>query len=220
MLDEVRAEARVCEGTVSVRFYNGSAKPLSECGYPQWGATEMQKLLLTVAVLGGIAFGQGKTTATRSDPWEPLRFLIGSWEAKTQGGLAGASGTGAYTFRLELRDHVLARHSSTSDCKGPADYNCEHGDLLYIYPGAPGKPLEAMYFDNEGHVIRYEVASPAPQRAVFTAYPSQAGPQYRLIYQLNGKLMEGKFQIRMPGQADFQSYLEWRGEKRADGAVR
>ena len=172
----------------------------------------MKKLLLA-AILGSLAFGQDAPRAKAADSWAPLRFLIGTWEAKTQGGAAGASGNGSYSFQLELREHVLARHSASGDCKGPADYNCEHSDLLYIYPGAPGKPLEAIYFDNEGHVIHYEVASPAPQTAVFTAYPSQTGPQYRLIYQLTGKMMEGKFQIRMPGQSDFRSYLEWRGEK-------
>ena len=179
----------------------------------------MKKLLLAAAVFGSM-FGQDPAKTTNADPWGSLRFLIGTWEAKTLGGSASASGTGAYTFQLELRDHVLARQSSTAGCKGPADYNCEHGDLLYIYPAAPGKPLEAIYFDNEGHVIHYEVAAPAPQTAVLTSYPGQQGPQYRLVYQLTDKVMEGKFQIRMPGQSEFKSYLEWRGEKQAESSAR
>jgi hypothetical protein len=43
------------------------------------------------------------------DPWAELRFLLGTWEAKTTGGEAQAHVSAGYSFRLELRDHVLAR---------------------------------------------------------------------------------------------------------------
>src|SRR5439155_16460365 len=79
------------------------------------------------------------------DPWKPLQFLMGTWEAKTQGGSAGAASYGTYAFRLELRGQVLARHSTTAGCKGPADFDCEHSDLLYIYRESAGKPLKAIY---------------------------------------------------------------------------
>jgi hypothetical protein len=49
---------------------------------------------------------------------------------------------------------------------------------------------------------------------VFVSSRSQAGPQYRLSYQLKGSIMQGRFQVRMPGQAEFKSYLEWSGEKK------
>ena len=38
--------------------------------------------------------------APPSDTWKPLQFLIGTWEAKTQGGTAGAASSGTYTFQL------------------------------------------------------------------------------------------------------------------------
>jgi hypothetical protein len=47
------------------------------------------------------------------DPWKSTQFLIGTWEAHTQGGSAAAAGAGTYTFQPELRNHVLARHSSS-----------------------------------------------------------------------------------------------------------
>lgn len=148
------------------------------------------------------------------DSWKPLAFLIGTWEAKTQGGSASAASSGTYSFQLELRDHVLARHGSSSACKGPADFDCEHGDLLYVYPDASPKSYKAIYFDNEGHVIHYDVSTPAPGTALFLSSPSQPGPRYRLSYELRGSTMYGKFQIRMPGQAEFKSYLEWSGERK------
>lgn len=156
-------------------------------------------------------------TATKPDPWAGLRFLVGTWEAKTTGGSAQAQGTGSYTFRLELRDHVLARHSSYASCKGPEDFNCEHGDLLYIYPEGPGQALKAIYFDNEGHVIHYSVSVPRPGMVVLLSDPGGPGPQFRLSYDLGGNVMTGKFQMRMPGKADFGTYLEWSGGKQGTG---
>jgi hypothetical protein len=148
-----------------------------------------------------------------SDPWKDLAFLEGTWEAKTAGnGPIAASGT--YTFRMELQNHILARHStSDAGCKAPADFNCEHGDLLYVYQDAPGEPLKAIYFDNEGHVIHYSVSAPDATTAQFLSDASGHGPQFRLVYQLKGATMSGRFEMDMPGQADWKSYLEWSGKK-------
>ena len=151
------------------------------------------------------------TNSAAADPWKPLQFLIGTWEAKTQGGSAGAMGSGTYTFQPELRNHVLARHSSYEGCRGPADFNCEHGDLLYIYQDAPAQPYKAIYFDNEGHIIHYDLSTPAATTAIFLSDSAQPGPQFRLIYELKGSIMYGKFQMRMLGQTEFKSYLEWSG---------
>ncbi len=119
-----------------------------------------------------------------TDSWKALSFLEGTWDAKAQGN-AGASATGTYTFRRELRNHILARHSdSNSACKGPATFDCEHGDLLYVYEDAPGQPLKAIYFDNEGHVIHYDVSTPHPAMTVFLSESSRPGPQFRLVYEL------------------------------------
>jgi hypothetical protein len=158
---------------------------------------------------------QGTPTSV-TDSWKALSFLQGSWEAKATGG-QGVSTTGTYTFRSELRDHILARHSmSDSGCKGPAGYDCDHGDLLYVYQDAPGQGLKAIYFDNEGHVIHYNVSTPDATTAIFLSDGSQPGPQFRLMYELKGAAMSGKFQIRMPGQAEWKSYLEWSGTKRTE----
>jgi len=156
------------------------------------------------------------TPASVTDSWKPLSFLQGSWEAKAIGG-QGVSTTGIYTFRSELRGHILARHS-TSDpgCKGPASYDCDHSDLLYVYQDATGQPLKAIYFDNEGHVIHYNVSTPDATTAIFLSDDSQPGPQFRLIYELKGAVMWGKFQMHVPGQNEWKSYLEWRGTKRTE----
>jgi hypothetical protein len=93
-------------------------------------------------------------------------------------------------------------------------FDCEHADALYIFQEAQGTPLKAIYFDNEGHVIHYEVSSPAPNSAVFLSVAGQPGPRFRLVYQLENGTMHGKFQMAAPGQDDFKSYLEWSGRKK------
>lgn len=164
--------------------------------------------LFTFALL----FTAGLHAQAPADPWASLRFLIGTWDAKTGGNDVQASGS--YTFQTELRGHILARHSAAKDCKGPLDFNCEHGDLLYIYPESPGSSYRAIYFDNEGHVIQYRVTTPSPSTAIFLSDEKQPGPQFRLVYDLKNNVMSGKFQMKPPGQPDFHSYLEWSGGKK------
>ena len=145
----------------------------------------IKKLVVAALICAASLFGQPSPTST----WKPLEFLIGTWGATTRSGSAGATTSGSYFFQLELRGHVLARHSSNSGCKGPADFDCEHGDLLYIYPDTPGRSYKAIYFDNEGHVIHYDLSIPTPTTAVFVSSPSQPGPQFRLSYELKGSTM-------------------------------
>jgi hypothetical protein len=156
----------------------------------------------------------GTSGSTTPDPWIGIRFLLGSWESKTTGGIAQAKASAGYAFRLELHEHILARHSRSGACNAPDDFDCQHSDLLYLYPAPTGGALQAIYFDNEGHVIHYEVSAPTPNSVVLLSDPTQPGPQYRLSYELVGGVMSGKFELKMPGQGDFISYLEWSGKHR------
>ena len=159
------------------------------------------------------ATGQSPAAA-KPDAFQSLSFLEGTWDAKTAGG-SGVDAAGTYTFRRELDGHVLARHSRTSGgCKGPENYDCEHGDLLYVYAETPGDPQKAIYFDNEGHVIHYDVSTPAPGTVVFLSEAGRPGPQFRLAYELKDGAMAGRFQIKMPGQMEWRSYLEWSGGRK------
>ena len=153
-------------------------------------------------------------TQAPKDPFQSLHFLEGTWEAKTGNSASGANAIGSYTFRKELAGHVLARHSSATGCKGPVDFDCDHGDLLYVYQDAPAQPLQAIYFDNEGHTIHYAVSTPTQTSVIFLSDASPNAPQFRLTYQLKGAIMEGKFQMKPPGQSEWISYLEWSGGKK------
>ena len=171
----------------------------------------LRRGVLALAVSGLVAGAQTPQSAG-SDPLQPLHFLEGTWQAH---GAApnGTSADGSYAFRRELGGHVLARHSRTAACKGPSDFDCEHGDLLYVYADAPGQPLKAIYFDSEGHVIHYNVTTPDPNTVMFLSEAGDGGPQFRLMYTLKDGVMSGKFGMRMPGASDWRSYLEWSGPK-------
>lgn len=151
------------------------------------------------------------SASSKTDPLQSLTFLEGSWEAKTEAGSAGAKASGTYTFKRELGNHLLARISNSSGCTGPESFDCEHRDLLYIFED--GAALKAIYFDNEGHVIHYDVSIPTPSIAIFLSESSRPGPQFRLVYELKGEVMTGKFQMRAPGQSEWKSYLEWSGAR-------
>jgi len=171
-------------------------------------------LLLAIPMLAAAQSATAPAPDAAPDPFKGLSFLEQNWEANTNG-YGGVKSVGTYTFRRELGGHVLARRS-TSDvaCKGPATFDCEHGDILYVYEEAPGQPLKAIYFDNEGHVIHYDVTTPTATSVVFLSEPSHPGPRFRLTYELKDAQMLGKFQMQMPGQTEWKSYLEWSGGKK------
>jgi hypothetical protein len=167
-----------------------------------------------VTVVFGVGYLHAQSAAQNpAKSFEALRFLEGTWEAKTSGDPAGPAASGTYSFKKELGGHILARHSSSDACKGPSDFNCDHHDLLYIYQDAPGQPLKAIYFDNEGHTIHYDVLTPSTE-VVFLSDASFPGPRFRLNYALQHAALSGKFQMQMPGQTEWKSYLEWSGPKK------
>lgn len=150
--------------------------------------------------------------AAEDDPLGALSFLEGTWEGRVAAGFASAQSSGQYSFSRELSGHVLARRAEGYEsCKGPQSFDCGHRDLLYVYEDAPAHALRAIYFDNEGHVIHYDVATPDARTAQFVSAPSTSGPQFRLVYRLENARLSGMFQMRAPGEKDWKSYLEWSG---------
>ena len=172
------------------------------------------KALLTMCCLAAALPALAQTPAASApDPWAALAFLEGTWGARATRP-DGVAVDSSYLFRRELKGHVLARRAvSTAACTGPAAFDCDHSDELIVFQDAPGQPLKAFYADNEGHVIHYVVSTPAPDDAVFLSEPT-GGPRFKLEYKLDHGVMAGKFQIQMPGQADWHSYLEWSGPRR------
>jgi hypothetical protein len=169
--------------------------------------------IISFIILSLLTADLGAQSTTSKDPFQALSFLEGTWDAKTNGS-SGVQSIGEYSFELQLQKHVLSRQSvSKGSCKGPDSFDCNHSDMLYIYPSGADGALQAIYFDNEGHVIKYQVSTPTPTTALFQSDSSLPGPQFQLVYERRGDTMSGKFQMRMPGQGEWKSYLEWSGQK-------
>jgi hypothetical protein len=114
------------------------------------------------------------------DPWKPLQFLIGQWNADG----------GACSFDFDLERKVLIRKS----------YAGPHHDLTVIYVDPESKSLMAIYFDNEDHVIHYTVES-GPDSVKFL------NDAYRLTYKKTGESrLTLDFDIAPPGKP-FANYI-------------
>jgi hypothetical protein len=146
--------------------------------------------------------------AQTPDRWNGIRFLIGDWTA-TGGGATGPAG-GAYSFKPELNNQILVRHSYAE--YGGKSGN-RHDDLLIVYADAPGQPMHAIYFDSEGHVIKYNV-KPSTNSVVFESDPADPGPKYRLSYRLERNSLTGKFEVSEAGEATYKTYLSWTSVKK------
>lgn len=177
---------------------------------------------LLVLVLATAALAARAQSASLSPELTPLSFLLGTWSANTTAGAAGASGSGTYTFRADLKGHALERSSSVDTCKGPAAYDCAHHDRLTIFADANAAAVHhvtllALYLDNEGHVIYYSATLPDAYTVVFDSQSPASMPKFRLTYHLEGSgpdaIMSGKFQMAAPGSSDYHSYLEWSGKR-------
>lgn len=78
------------------------------------------KFIVTVLLCASGVYAQNAPTVLPADnPWKPLQFLIGTWEAKTQGGAAQAAGSGTYTFQTELRNTFSRDIPTKRDARGP-----------------------------------------------------------------------------------------------------
>jgi hypothetical protein len=147
--------------------------------------------------------------AQTSDSWKKLDFLLGDWtgvagEKDTQLG----AGQGAFSFTPELKDKIIVRRNNAQ-----YDSGAQHDDLMVIYLDAPNSAARAIYFDTEGHVIRYNLAFPAEKRVVFESDGTQPGPRYRLTYWMEGGSLNGQFEVGAPGK-EYQSYMKWKSQRR------
>ncbi len=142
------------------------------------------------------------------DQLAPLQFLLGEWQAVGSG--KPGEGTGSSTFSMTVQDHVLLRTSFAAYPPAGDKPAYRHDDLMVVYVDVDSL-VKAEYIDNEGHVIRYTVRSPAPGEAVFVSPASPATPRYRLTYKLlPDSTLTGTFEIAPPGKPEaFSTYLNW-----------
>lgn len=133
--------------------------------------------------------------------------LVGEWSG--EGGGAPGAGSGGSSFRLELGGHVLVRRN-VSDYPAAGDRPAtHHEDLLVVSPGASPARGSAVYFDDEGHVIRYDAAWSADGSVLtFLSAEGGPGPRFRLTYAFSSAdTATVTFEIAPAGGA-FRKYVE------------
>jgi len=143
-----------------------------------------------------LLLGTALVCAQTADPrWEPLQFMTGKWKGAGTG--EPGAGQGEFSFLPDVQGKVMVRRSYNQLANGP-----RHEDLMIVY--MDGKTPRAIYFDSEDHTIRYNVTFPAKNTAVFE---SDGPPAYRLTYMLEGKNLNGKFEV------GGKTYLTWTSVK-------
>ncbi len=155
---------------------------------------------------------------------ESLSFLEGEWAAESRD---GKTQLGTYQWVRELDGHLLARHGGAAGCDAKAGPVCGHNDLLYVCQDSPGAPLTAIFFDNKGHVIHYDISTRhegsaadkgTRDYAVFLSDAAALGPRFRLVYERNtdtetGRTaLSGRFETELPN-GQWRVYQEWFGKK-------
>jgi hypothetical protein len=163
-----------------------------------------------IAILAAVCWPASNACAQPAAVWNRLDALIGTWDSAGDTQLGGGDGSASFTRDLDA--HVIVRRSFAEYKSGP-QAGTRHDDLLVIYREAPDGPPRAIYFDSEGHVIRYAVTSPRANAVVFQSDGSDPGPRYRLSYVRAADALDGTFEIAMPG-GEYKTYLSWTSKKR------
>jgi len=147
--------------------------------------------------------------AQPADSWKKLDFLLGDWIGLAGGkDTAPGAGQGAFSFKPELQDKIIVRRNNAR-----YDSGVQHDDLMIIFRDAPNDPPRAIYFDTEGHVIRYALSFPSPNRVVFESDRAEPGPRYRLTYWMEGPSLSGRFEIAPPSN-EYKTYMSWTSKRR------
>lgn len=142
--------------------------------------------------------------AAPPDPFAGLAFLVGEWTAGPGGGKPGEAIGGGFTLGPDLGGAVLVRRNRAEYAPRPGQARGEvHEDLMVIHP--EGGALKAVYFDGEGHVVRYAVTA-GEGSATFESEPGP-GPRFRPVYRRHGEgQVSVAFLVAPPGK-DFQPYV-------------
>lgn len=165
-------------------------------------------LLLTTFILGPIGFPQSATGRNGPDTWNDMRFLLGSWSLSEGGGAPGQATFASASFTLELQGRVLVRKSHSEYAAVNGRPPLVHDDLMTIYHD--GGTTRAVYFDSEGHVIRYEVTiATDKKKIIFLSERTTMTPRFRLTYEeVKPGAVRIAFEIALPDQPEqFKMYL-------------
>jgi hypothetical protein len=133
---------------------------------------------MRTTVILGVVLVSVLPARAQTTPWKQLEFLLGKWAGSAgQTDTPLGAGQGGFSFELELNRKIVVHRNHAGYASG-----VEHDDLMVIYLDAPNDTPRAIYFDAEGHIIRYNLSFPVPNKVIFESDGTQPGPRYRLSY--------------------------------------
>lgn len=162
-------------------------------------------LTALIILVSPVVFSQA---AKKDIDWKQWHFIIGDWVG--EGGGKPGQATGSFSFDFDLQKRILVRKSVANYPAAKDQPPYSHNDLMIIYNDSSSS-TEAIYFDNEGHVIKYSVKFSDDQSSIiFTSIPAPNEPIYRLTYvKVNNQKLNIKFEIAQPETpSSFLTYLE------------
>ena len=186
--------------------------------------------VLVVALISssGAAAGQASPRSTAgpasavagpaTDVWAGLRFLVGEWAGEGSG--RPGAGAGTFTFRFDLDERILIRRDHSEYPASPGREATTHEALMITYPAPGASGLEAIYFDGEGHVIRYLTSTENGGRTiVFLSEAVGSAPRFRLTYdRVSDDVVDVSFEIAPPGDGGaFKVYVAGRSHRVGKG---
>jgi hypothetical protein len=173
----------------------------------------MRRLVLLILLcLWGGSYALAQAPAPAGDPYSALQFLMGEWVADGP----AAAGSGHFEFTPDVQGNVLVRRNHAEYPAANGRPAVDHDDLMVVYREGTPPVTRAIYFDNEGHVIRYNVEAGVPGAVTFVSEVAAGMPRYRLSYtKLPDGRLGGKFEVAPPGKPEeFKTYLEWTAKRK------
>ncbi len=144
--------------------------------------------------------------------WEKWQYLMGAWDGEGNG--QPGNGKGSFTLKPKLGGSILERKGRTEIEATASRPAAVHEDVMIIYKNREGNPVKAIFFDNENHVIPYDITY-SDNKIVLTSEVNPAMPRFRLIYEkLEDKVMNTRFEMAMPNAPEvFKPYIEGKSKK-------
>jgi len=149
--------------------------------------------------------------AQQEDPWKPFQALIGDWVG--EGGGGPGQGGGGFSYQFDLQKNVIVRRNYAEYPAQNGRPAFRHDDLVIVYLDGASRRPRAIYFDSEGHTIRYAITV-SGDSLIFESEPGEPGTHYRLTQTPARGRLTGKFESRGPGEAQYKTYIEFTARRR------
>lgn len=165
----------------------------------------MMIIAVYLSLFGSISFAQQDTA------WNRWNWLIGEWVGEGSG--VPGQGGGWFSLLPDLNEKILLRKNHSEYPATKDKPKIVHDDLMIVYPDNPGQAEKAIYFDNEGYTINYEITY-SGSSIVFTSKKAGKSPIFRLTYvPLDEETLNVKFEMSPDGE-QFHTYTEGKCRKK------